>query len=247
MAQPTLQCLSLMMRVPAVCPPCADSALALRAKQEKHPARLALTIPYQPREQLPRALRREGGAWPGLEGRGVAQTGGEGGLSGFRTPGRGIPVGGVGLACPQGPGLESSWRSLADTVTALPTAGLGQILSGTAHWAQEPPGAGRGTGTQVKFRRVGPGARRRRRLLQGQCQSLPRLRRATLTFKASTTPPPPWGPHPPIPAPALEAPPLNCALGSPLVALLTAARGSPVGLWAPSTWTHCTKCWLRMG
>lgn len=95
----------------------------------------------------------------------------------------------------------------------------------------------------MKFPRVGPGARRRRRLLQGQCQSLPRLWRATLTFKAPATPLPPWGPHPPIPGPALEALPLNCALGSLLVALLAAALGSPVGLWAPSTWTHCTKCW----
>lgn len=69
-AQPTLWCLSLMMRVPAVCPPCADSALALRAKQERHPARLLLTIPYQLREQLPRTPRREGGgvAWVGEKG-----------------------------------------------------------------------------------------------------------------------------------------------------------------------------------
>lgn len=104
----------------------------------------------------------------------------------------------------------------------------------------------RGTGAPVKFL-VGPAARRRRQLLQGQCQSLPQPRRATLTFKAPATPPPPWGPHPPIPASALEAPPLNCALGSPLVALLTSALGSPVCLRALSTWTHHTKCWERMG
>lgn len=71
----------------------------------------------------------------------MAQAGGEGGLTGVPTPGRGIPVGGVGLACPQGHRLESSWPSLADTGTALPTAGLGQILSETARRAQEPAGA----------------------------------------------------------------------------------------------------------
>lgn len=77
-----------------------------------------------------------------MERRGVAQTGGEGGVNGVPTPGRGIPVGGVGLACPHGHRLESSWPSLANTGAAVPAAGLGQILSETALWAWEPPGHG---------------------------------------------------------------------------------------------------------
>ncbi|XP_043772063.1 LOW QUALITY PROTEIN: uncharacterized protein LOC122702551, partial [Cervus elaphus] len=96
----------------------------------------------QLREQLPRTPRREGGgvAWAGEKGCGSGWWGGR--VSGGPTPGRGIPVGGVGLACLHGHCLESSWLSLANRGTAAPAAGLGQILSETAHWAWEPPGHG---------------------------------------------------------------------------------------------------------
>lgn len=113
---------------------------------ERHRARLASTVPSQPRAEQPRAL---GGRGRGLgwEGRGGAQAGGGETCARCPHPGSGIPAGGVRLACPQRRRLEYSWLTQGSL-----RLGLAEPLGdGTARWAQEPPAAGTAVGARVKF------------------------------------------------------------------------------------------------